>query len=111
LLTEELKVNKDGKLLNLGTWNYKIPTAYDIPVQMNVSLLKDTPNPNGVKSSKAVAEPAMHLISSPYMAVKNAIYAAREDLGSDEWFMLNLPLSPETIQQAINIQASEMVLP
>lgn len=111
LLTEELKVNKDGKLLNLGTWNYKIPTAYDIPVQMNVSLLKDTPNPNGVKSSKAVAEPAMHLISSPYMAVKNAIYAAREDLGSDEWFMLNLPLSPETVQQAINIQASEMVLP
>merc|ERR1712211_48096 len=111
LFTEETKWDVDGTQLFCGTWEYKVPTAYDIPVEFNVSLLKDTPNPNGVAGSKAVAEPAMHLISSPYMAVKNAIYAAREDLGNDEWFMLNLPLSPETVQQAINIQASEMLLP
>lgn len=112
LLTEELKLNKaDAKQLHLGSWEYKVPTAYDIPIEMNVSLL-DSKNPNGVQSSKASAEPAMHLISSPYMAVKNAIYAARKQRGlPDTWFPLDLPLSPENIQQAIAVSASEMILP
>lgn len=112
LLSEEQQVGPDGKQLHLGSWEYKIPTAYDIPVEFNVSLLKDTPNPNGVKSSKAVAEPAMHLVSSPYFAVKNAIYAAREEVGySDEWFSLNTPITPQVIQQAINVPINRMVVP
>lgn len=64
LLTEECAVDADGSPLNLGTWDYKIPSAYDIPLEFNVSLLKDTPNPNGIHGSKASAEPAMVLVAS-----------------------------------------------
>lgn len=112
LFSEEQKWAPTGKLLNLGTWEYKVPTAYDIPVEFNVSLLKDTPNPNGVAGSKAVAEPAMHLISSPYLALKNAIYAARMEQGlGDDWFQLNVPCTPEVIREAVGVSPSSMTLP
>jgi xanthine dehydrogenase molybdopterin-binding subunit B len=113
LFTEEVKWNDAGKQLHLGTWEYKLPTAYDIPVVFNTSLLKDHPNPSATAGgSKAVAEAAMSLASSPYLAVKNAIYAARQALGhKDEFFMLNCPVSPEAIQQAIGVPADHMTLP
>merc|ERR1712224_40741 len=111
LLTEEFKWTSDGKLINLGTWDYKVPTAYDIPVVFNVSLLKNAKNPNGVLGSKAVAEPAMHLIGSPYLAVKNAIYAARVEMGQGEiWFPLDAPITPEVVREKINVRNSKMVL-
>jgi len=112
LFSEEQKWDPAGKLLNLGTWEYKVPTAYDIPVEFNVRLLKDTPNPNGVKGSKGVAEPAMHLISSPYLAVKNAIYAARQEQGlGDDWFQLNVPCVPEVIRAAVGVSTSTLAMP
>merc|ERR1711908_139547 len=99
LFTEQMTWEKDtARQLNLGTWEYKIPTVYDIPVVFNTALLKNTPNPNAIaKGSKAVAEPAMSLIGSPYLAVKNAIYAAREEVGNGtDWFQLNVPINVET---------------
>ena len=90
-----------------------MPTAYDIPVEFNVSLLKDTPNPHAiVKGSKAVAEPVMSLVTSPYLALKNAIYAARVEMGlADEWFPLAVPLSPEVIQTHCGVDLQNMRLP
>jgi xanthine dehydrogenase/oxidase len=112
LFSEQQQWDSAGKLLNQGTWEYKIPTAYDIPVEFNVALLKDTPNPNGVQSSKAVAEPAMHLIAGPYLAAKNAIYAARTEVGhKDEWIPVNVPLTPEAIRTAIDVPADQLTLP
>jgi len=112
LFTEKLSWKEDGQVLSLGTWEYKPPSAYDIPLEMNVALLKDTPNPCGVLSSKAVAEPAMHLIGAPYLAVKNAIYAAREELGlGTDWFMLNVPICSEGIRAAIDVPQDRMALP
>lgn len=105
LFTEKMEWNADGQNMNLGTWEYKIPSAYDIPVEFNVSLLEGSPNPNGVKGSKAVAEPVMHLVGSPYLAVKNAIYAARETLYGEEegcqWFPMNVPLGIQEIRKCI----------
>lgn len=112
LLTEEQSLAANGKRQHLGSWDYKLPTAYDIPVEFNVNLLKNNPNPNGVKHSKAVAEPVMHLVASPYLAVKNAIYAARIELGyKDEWRQLNVPLTPQAVQEAINVTLDELSLP
>lgn len=112
LFSEEQQVGADGQRLHLGSWEYKVPTAYDIPIEFNVSLLKNTPNPNGVKSSKAVAEPVMHLVASPYLAVKNAIYAARTELGrKDEWFQLNTPISPEVVCSKIGVPLDKMSMP
>lgn len=36
---------------------YKPPLANDIPIEFNVTLLKNAPNPLGVLRSKAVGEP------------------------------------------------------
>lgn len=112
LFSEQQQWNGQGKLLNQGTWEYKIPTAYDIPVEFNVALLKDSPNPNGVQGSKAVSEPAMHLITAPFFAAKNAIYAARAELGhADEWIPLHAPLTPDAIRTAIDVQQNQLMLP
>jgi len=112
LTSEELKFGTDGTQLNAGTWDYKIPSAYDIPLVFNMSLLKDTPNPTGVKGSKATAEPAMCLLPSVYLAVKHAIYAARVEVGlGDAWFNLNVPLTTEAIRSAVSVPQSELLLP
>jgi len=113
LFSEQMIWDKDAKQLNLGTWEYKIPTAYDIPIEFNMALLKNTPNPTPIaKSSKAVAEPVMSLISSPYLAVKNAIYAARKEVGhGDSWYQLDLPLTVEAVRTAVDVPANQMVVP
>jgi xanthine dehydrogenase/oxidase len=112
IFSESQKWHVGGANMNLGTWEYKIPTAYDIPVEFNVGILKDSPNPNGVQGSKAVAEPVMHLVSSPYLAVKNAIYAARRDAGlGEDWFMMPVPCSPEVVRSAVGVGAEAMKLP
>ena len=56
--TEEMTYNKaTGELTTDGTWNYKPPCALDIPLTLNVTLLKNAKNPSGVLSSKATGEP------------------------------------------------------
>jgi len=112
LLTEEQKFDESARQLNLGTWEYKIPSAYDIPLEFNVALLKDSPNPVGVKGSKASAEPSMCLIPSVYLAVKNALYALRKSNGlGDDWFMLDTPLTPERVAIAAGTRVSSLVVP
>lgn len=39
VLTEEVLFDEEGQPLNIGTWNYKIPSAHDIPLELNVELL------------------------------------------------------------------------
>jgi len=112
LLTEEMRWDDSGKQIFLGTWDYKIPTAYDIPIEFNVSLLKDSPNPVGVKGSKACAEPVMPLIASTLLAAKEALYAARKDAGLGEgWFPVELPLTPQRVQAATGRRMDHLVVP
>jgi hypothetical protein len=47
-----------------------------------------------------------------YLAVKNAIYAARSECGlGEDWFGLDTPLVPEAIRTAIGDIGSQMTLP
>ena len=100
LFTETSLYDAGHHQLNLGTWEYKIPSAYDIPIELNVSLL-GVPNPAsaGCMKSKASAEPSMPTAISALFAVKQAIYAAREDAGDKSWFNLNIPCTVEQVQQ------------
>jgi len=49
---EEQKYTSSGHLLSRGPGNYKIPSCASIPVEFNVTLLKDSDNPKAVYSSK-----------------------------------------------------------
>ena len=108
-LTEEMLWSSDAPhagsqvQVNLGTWNYKPMSAFDIPQILNVSLLPGTPNPSpaAVLSSKAQAEPAMALAAAAVLAVKAACVAGRESLHGDQLYLnLDLPLTVERVQQA-----------
>ncbi|CAH8353203.1 unnamed protein product [Eruca vesicaria subsp. sativa] len=92
---------KPGNLLTCGPGNYKIPSINDIPFNFNVSLLKGHPNSRGIHSSKAVGEPPFFLASSVFFAIKDAIKAAREEMGlGSKWFPLDTPATPERIRMA-----------
>lgn len=79
--TEQVVVGSEGRLLSVGTWDYKPPSQLDIPIQFNASLLKDAPNPNGVLRSKASGEPPYALASSVFFAIRDAVSAARKQAG------------------------------
>jgi xanthine dehydrogenase molybdopterin-binding subunit B len=48
LLREELFHAEDGMLVSNGTWEYKIPTRMDVPLEWNIEFLKDSPFPKGI---------------------------------------------------------------
>lgn len=97
--------------LNLGTWNYKPPSAADIPIEFNVEFLKNTPNtgaPFNVLGSKGSGEPPMALGCSCFFACKEAIKAARG--GESGYFDLEVPLTVERIQQACGVRTEDLVM-
>lgn len=53
-----------------------------------------------IHSSKAVGEPPFFLASAVFFAIKDAIIAARAEVGSKEWFPLDNPATPERIRMA-----------
>ncbi|XP_051142249.1 xanthine dehydrogenase 1-like isoform X2 [Andrographis paniculata] len=89
-----------GCLYTSGPGNYKIPSINDVPFKFNISLLKDAPNDKAIHSSKAVGEPPFFLASSVFFAIKDAIIAARAEVGLTEWFPFDNPATPERIRMA-----------
>ncbi|GFS13926.1 xanthine dehydrogenase/oxidase [Elysia marginata] len=107
-LTEDtLFDSKTGRILTDGTWNYKPPTAKDIPIDWRIHLLPDTPNPNGIRSSKATGEPSIALSAGALLANKLAVESARKDLfGKDEFIPVVAPFTVERTQQSVGINES-----
>ncbi|XP_021954654.1 xanthine dehydrogenase [Folsomia candida] len=96
--TEKLIYDDEtGQLLSNGTWLYKPPLPKDIPEDMRITLLKNAPNPIGILRSKATGEPPQCSAVAVLFALKNAIYAARQDAGHDEWFELDGPVTVEDV--------------
>lgn len=105
-LTEKLERDSAGRLLANGTWNYRLPTALDVPHNMEVHFLDTSNGARGnVLGSKASGEPAMLMSTCPFFAVKHAIYAARQDSGDSSWFQLDAPADPPAIAQACSVAA------
>jgi len=96
--TEDLKYDEEGNLLNHSPDTYKIPTIKDIPRDFRVGLLKDAPNPNTIKQSKAVGEPPFMLAFSVWMAIKDAISAIGDHKIEPEF---SLPATNEMILTSI----------
>ena len=105
MLTEEIErdhVDK-SRMLNAGTWDYKPPSALDIPIRFDVSFLAGSVNtaPGNVLGSKASGEPGILLGMAPFFALKMAIYAARADLaGETGYFRLDVPAAPQRVMLA-----------
>lgn len=83
-MMEQLIHSPDGVLFTRGPGAYKIPAFGDIPDEFNVSLLRGSTNPKAVYSSKGIGEPPLFLSSSVFFAVRNAIKAARKEVGLDK---------------------------
>lgn len=110
LLYEEIEYNKFGGMKTAGTWDYKPPTAHSIPIEFNVSFLENASNPDGVLGSKAIGEPPQLLSVSVFFALKNAIRAAREEVGVKDWFPLDPPLTPGKCIAACQVANSQLTL-
>jgi len=111
-LTEDVvKHEKTGQVLTAGTWDYKPPTAVDIPQVFNVTFVK-TNNPATVSTlgSKAVGEPPYQLGASVFFAAKQAVYAARANAGLKGYVHLETPASPVALQTACGVTASQLTM-
>ncbi|RUS90574.1 hypothetical protein EGW08_001662 [Elysia chlorotica] len=111
-LTEDIFFNKEtGQLLNDGTWEYKPPTTKDIPIDWRIHFLPDTPNRNGVLSSKAVGEPPIGLAMGALLAIKQGVAAAREGITGDQTFVpTNAPLTVEKAHMTASIPVSQLLV-
>jgi xanthine dehydrogenase molybdopterin-binding subunit B len=105
-LVEKIEHDSAGRLLSNGTWDYRLPTALDVPHNMEVHFLNTSNDARGnVLGSKASGEPAMLMSTCPFFAVKQAIYAARQEAGDSSWFQLDAPADPPTIAEACKVGA------
>eukprot|EP01029_Cantina_marsupialis_P023087 TRINITY_DN56_c0_g1_i4.p1 TRINITY_DN56_c0_g1~~TRINITY_DN56_c0_g1_i4.p1 ORF type:complete len:1465 (-),score=563.56 TRINITY_DN56_c0_g1_i4:265-4659(-) len=108
---EECVVDPEsGRLMTDNTWDYKIPSSHDIPIELNVNLLANAPNPHGYFSTKATGEPPYALAVSIFLAVRNAVASARSDAGHDEHFTFNWPATVEKIQQASLVNSKDFTV-
>eukprot|EP01117_Protostelium_nocturnum_P009312 TRINITY_DN3335_c0_g1_i3.p1 TRINITY_DN3335_c0_g1~~TRINITY_DN3335_c0_g1_i3.p1 ORF type:complete len:1378 (-),score=549.37 TRINITY_DN3335_c0_g1_i3:123-4256(-) len=108
--SESLIIDKTGRLISNGTWEYKVPSHLDIPCDLRVSLLDNAPNPVGILSSKATGEPPLALGCSVIIALKRAIKAARKQVGNNNRFDLNAPCTVDKIQTACLVDPSQFSL-
>ena len=99
-----------GLNLTAGTWEYKPPSAYDLPEVFNVTLLRNAPNPRGILGSKATGEPAVALGASVVLAIEEAVSAFRLANGVDtkRWVCPATPLTVDAVQVACGISPSMM---
>ncbi|KAL6478496.1 hypothetical protein MHYP_G00143310 [Metynnis hypsauchen] len=108
---EELRYSPQGYLYTRGPGMYKIPAFGDIPTELKVSLLRDSPNEKAIFSSKAVGEPPLFLAASVFYAIKDAITAARAESGLSGPFRLDSPATPERIRNACEDEFTKLCPP
>lgn len=91
-LMEEIQIEK-GYILNPSLTDYLIPTSQDVP-PIEVDLVED-PNRYGPFGAKGIGEPPVNPVAA---AIANAVYDA---IGVR---MMELPLTPERVLQAIRMK-------
>lgn len=64
-----------------------------------------------VKSSKSFTESSLTLGASTYIAIKQAVKAARKELtGQDEWIDMDLPMTCQRIQMLCGVSTDSLTL-
>lgn len=93
-----------------GTWQYKPPSALDVPIDMRVALLPNAKNPLNILGSKASGEPPLLMTASIFFAIKDAIAAARADAGVTTVFPLDAPATVDVIQANCCTETTQFTL-
>eukprot|EP01136_Pigoraptor_vietnamica_P019509 Opistho-1_new@67202 len=97
-----------GRLLSNNTWEYKPPAAKDIPIDFRITMLPNTPNPDGFLRSKATGEPPYCMACSVLFAMKNAVTAARAEIGQDkDYYAVNGPFTVDAVRAASLVDPSQ----
>ena len=105
LTTEELWWNERGDLGTHAPSTYKIPTSADVPADFRVAIYESAGNEEKtIFRSKAVGEPPLMLSLSVFLAIRDAVAAARSDGAARE---LHAPATPEAVLRALNAGAPE----
>ena len=91
LTMEELRWDREGRLLTHAPSTYKIPAFGDTPDDFRVTLLPDAAEDKVIHGSKAVGEPPLMLAISVREAIRDAVAA----FGGDPGGVVDLP-SPAT---------------
>nr|XP_053649189.1 uncharacterized protein LOC128700182 isoform X1 [Cherax quadricarinatus]XP_053649190.1 uncharacterized protein LOC128700182 isoform X1 [Cherax quadricarinatus]XP_053649191.1 uncharacterized protein LOC128700182 isoform X1 [Cherax quadricarinatus]XP_053649192.1 uncharacterized protein LOC128700182 isoform X1 [Cherax quadricarinatus] len=99
-----------GQKLSNSTWEYKPPTALDIPVDLRVTLLPNASNPHGVLGSKATGEPAACFSYVVVTALRAAITAFRAANENEAWFDMDTPITVEKVHQLCGVQPEQFKL-
>lgn len=118
--TEELIYDEHGRLVTDNIWSYKPPCSKTIPIDFRVKLQPVNEANNArealaeqqaVKSSKSFTESSLTLGASTYIAIKQAVKAARLDLtGKDEWLDMELPMTCQRIQTLCSVSIDSLTL-
>ncbi|KAJ9473011.1 Xanthine dehydrogenase [Diplonema papillatum] len=87
---------------SLQWYNYVIPTPWDTPAEMNVTLATETPNPYTVGGGKAIGEPAVTMTFVAIEAIEMALNAAQKDANATVVQSASVPLA---IQQRFSLGA------
>jgi xanthine dehydrogenase/oxidase len=99
-----------GQLISNGTWEYKINSHRDIPIDCRVTLLKNSSNPYGILSSKVVGEPPLTLSCVVPLALKAAILSARIDGQQTGNFVFDSPATVENVQLSSLLTPARLVI-
>ncbi len=93
---EQILMDDQGRIRNLGAIDYRIVTTKDMPIQMKTAMIENEDGP-GPKGSKGVSEGAI-LCTAPALgaAVADATGVAIRDL----------PLTPERVWRALQNQTT-----
>ena len=102
LLREQVQhTGSEPTLFNHGTWEYKPPCSLDVPIDFRVAFLGKTQHREMVLSSKASGEPPLVLATSAFMALREAIAAARRENGiKSDFFTLHTPAMVDDVLAA-----------
>tara|TARA_Y100000816_G_scaffold253134_1_gene204506 strand:- start:82 stop:984 length:903 start_codon:yes stop_codon:yes gene_type:complete len=99
LTTEELVYSDQGRLLTTGPATYKIPAVSDMPPDLRVNLLANSPNKEAtVFRSKAVGEPPLMLGIAVWSALRDAVASLTDYRYSPP---LDTPATPERMLAAV----------
>lgn len=90
-LSEELKIDASGNILNPALRNYRLPTAKDIP-PMEI-ILVEQPDAHGPFGAKGIGEIGVNCIAP---AIANAVAQATNVR------ITQLPMTPERVWKALN---------